>query len=252
MQDSQPSEYVINNVQQLFPLNQNLANFRATFVVQSLSDEPFMGLVVNQQALDSGEAITFRTSEQGTFSGEIVQDNNENMNWYLALKSAKPNKVTIDIRTQAVAPKPVQPLAMTRAQAAAGGSSSASSKSWLGRWNQLDLSTKLLIGLALAAVAFYVYKTYYLGRFASGAEDESFALSPLIPANELLPPLSPKVAANIAAPILASVAPASPAVAAAPAVGGADAAAAANVAGMTTATVLGDDLLAKVKGLPDI
>jgi hypothetical protein len=250
MQESQPSEYVINNVQQLFPLNQNLANFRATFVVQSLSGEPFMGLVVNQQALDSGEAITFRTSEQGTFSGEIVQDNNENMNWYLALKSTKPNKVTIDIRTQAVAPKPVQPLAMTRAQAASGGSSAASSKSWWNNWTQLDLSTKVLIGLVLFAIAFYVYKTYYVRRDA-GAEEE-MNLSPFIPPGELLPPLTPKTASAFAAPNLFAAAPVAAAPVAAAPVAATDAAAAANVAGMTTATVLGEDLLAKVKGLPDI
>jgi hypothetical protein len=102
---SPANQYVINNVQQLFELNPNVTNFKSNFAVKSSSNEPFMGIVINQQALDSGENLEFKTAEQGFFSGEIVQDNNIYTNWYLALKSQKPNKVMINIQTQPVPPR---------------------------------------------------------------------------------------------------------------------------------------------------
>jgi hypothetical protein len=102
------NQYVINNVQQLFELNPNLVNFKSSFVIQSLTNEPFMGLVLNQQALDSGNTLEFKVAEQGYLSGEITQDNNVYTNWYLALKSQKPNKVMINIQSIPVAPRSVQ------------------------------------------------------------------------------------------------------------------------------------------------
>ena len=109
VENSLPNQYVINNVQQLFELNHNLVNFKSIFSVKSLSGEPFWGIVVSQQILDSGDLPDFKSADQGVFSGEITQDNNLYTNWYLALKSQKPNKVVIDIQTFPVSPRDTNP-----------------------------------------------------------------------------------------------------------------------------------------------
>ena len=99
------THYIINNVQQLFELNKSLTNFSSRFSVQSITNEPFYGIVTNQKNLDSGNKLEYKFAETGIFSGEIVQDNNINDHWYLVLKSPSPNKVTIDIDTKPIAPK---------------------------------------------------------------------------------------------------------------------------------------------------
>lgn len=119
VENSLPNQYVINNVQQLFELNHNLVNFKSIFSVKSMSGEPFWGIVVSQQILDSGDLPEFKSADQGFFSGEITQDNNLYTNWYLALKSQKPNKVVIDIQTFPVPPReavPPQPQPQPQAQ----------------------------------------------------------------------------------------------------------------------------------------
>lgn len=104
-------QYVINNVNQLFPLNQNLSNFRAVFSVISSTAEPFYGIVVDQgllDSLDAGKQLEFKVAEQGVFTGEIIQDNNSNTNWYLVLKSPQPNSVTVNIQTVPIPANPQQ------------------------------------------------------------------------------------------------------------------------------------------------
>lgn len=102
------THYIINNVQQLFELNKSLTNFSSKFYVQSITNEPFYGIITNQKNLDSGNKLEYKFAETGIFSGEIIQDNNINDHWYLVLKSSSPNKVTINIDTKPVNPK-IQP-----------------------------------------------------------------------------------------------------------------------------------------------
>ena len=107
------THYIINNVQQLFELNKSLTNFSSRFSVQSITNEPFYGIITNQKNLDSGNKLEYKFAETGIFSGEIVQDNNINDHWYLVLKSPSPNKVTIDIDTKPVNPK-IQPQSQSQ------------------------------------------------------------------------------------------------------------------------------------------
>ena len=100
------NQYTLSSVQQLFELNpQNYENFQSNFSVKSLTNEPFWGLVVDQTTLDSGSQLEFKSADVGFFSGEIVQDTDNNSNWYLVLKSIKPNNVIVDIQTQPIYPK---------------------------------------------------------------------------------------------------------------------------------------------------
>lgn len=92
---NQKWQYTINDVQQIFSLNQNLNNFKTSFQVQSLSNEPFFGILVDEQTLQSGKTLEFKTLENGIFSDDIPQDNNKPTYWYLVLKSIKPTKVNI-------------------------------------------------------------------------------------------------------------------------------------------------------------
>jgi hypothetical protein len=259
MENSEPiaalpaNEYVINSVQQLFPLNQNLVNFRASFVVRSASGEPFLGLVVDQHALDSGENLSFRAAEQGVFSGEISQDNGESTNWYLVLKSAKPNKVSVDIRTQPIAahslapvqpPAPVQPLpAAARMQAARRSSSRTSLGGLWEQFNALHPALKLILGAGLASGLYWLWQKWQERRGHGRAAQDDEGLDHL--SNQEVAAVLAPAAKPAGVEPLAAAAPA-----AAPAAPVIDPIA--SVEGATTATVLGDDLLAKVNKLPDI
>lgn len=104
----------INKVQQLFDLNNNIKNFHSTFTIQSTNSTPFFAVVVDQSTLDSGAPLQFKYAQDGSLSGEVRQDEDENKIWYLVLKSDEPNEVDISIDTKQVPPrmsnvqKPVQ------------------------------------------------------------------------------------------------------------------------------------------------
>ncbi|NBP59391.1 hypothetical protein EBU71_23110 [bacterium] len=185
---SPSNQYVINNVQQLFELNPNLVNFRANFMVKSLSNEPFMGLVINQQTLDSGNMPEFKSADQGYFSGEITQDNNLYTNWYLALKSQKPNKVVIQIQSMAIPPReamqdPYGNLEHHPYGHAPQGQPHMHPPLKEGYGSYLSMNNLMtVVGVAAAATACYLAYKYY--------KERSLKPQPMNPiAASLMPPL---------------------------------------------------------------
>lgn len=174
------NQYTINNVQQLFSLNQNLVNFKTSFSVSSLSKEPFFGIVVDQQMLDSGETLEFKSADKGLFSGDITQDNNIATNWYLVLKSTKPNKVVIDIKPVEIPPsqeslvQQEQGSSVLSAPSAQDPNSNNESfvsnvKKFFSK-NQRYL-TMFGVGVLLVIVAYFGYK-YYKKRYAKASTQE--------------------------------------------------------------------------------
>jgi len=108
----QPKTLTLKKTQQLFDLNNNLINFKSSFSVTSQNKEPFYIVVTNQQTLDSGSPLEFKFADQGFASGDISQDQNQQNNWYLVLKSDKPNNVSIDIKTFPIPPQQMPPQQM--------------------------------------------------------------------------------------------------------------------------------------------
>jgi hypothetical protein len=253
METATPSnQYVINNVQQLFALNTNLVNFQSKFMVKSLSNEPFMGLVVNQQALDSGQALEFRNADQGVFSGEIIQDNNIPGNWYLVLKSPKPNKVSVDIQTFPVAPRPQQPA---ESFALTGRDSGPTANT--GIWDSiksLSGTTKIIIGVVILGIVFYFGRKYYIS-YKERQQDVGFddLYTPSGYAPMYAPPMPPKQMYPSPAPESAPPVVSTPAPEPAPPVVSTPAPAPASVPkGTTTQDILGADLISKVNELPKL
>ena len=95
----------IGKVQQLFDLNNNIKNFHSTFTIQSTNSTPFFAVVADQSTLDSGSSLQFKYAQDGSLSGEVRQDEDENKSWYLVLKSDQPNEVDISIDTKQVPPR---------------------------------------------------------------------------------------------------------------------------------------------------
>lgn len=95
----------IGKVQQLFDLNNNIKNFHSTFTIQSTNSTPFFVVVADQSTLDSGSSLQFKYAQDGSLSGEVRQDEDENKSWYLVLKSDQPNEVDISIDTKQVPPR---------------------------------------------------------------------------------------------------------------------------------------------------
>jgi hypothetical protein len=181
---SPSNQYVINNVQQLFELNPNMVNFKSTFMVKSLTNEPFMGLVVNQQILDSGNMPEFKSADQGFFSGEISQDNNLYTNWYLVLKSQKPNKVVLQIQSVPIPPRDAQedPYRNLDVHPYGHGHPHGHLREGYGSYFTMNnVMTAVAVGAAIAA-CYLAYK-YYKERSVKTTNINSVAAS-LMPSGE--------------------------------------------------------------------
>lgn len=99
--------YTLNEFKQLIDLNGESTNFDVQFSVTSQTNEPFEIIVVDQTTLDGTPTLDYKVADQGTLSGNIVQDkNNHYQNYFLVLKSSKPNKCVVEI-TKKELPKPI-------------------------------------------------------------------------------------------------------------------------------------------------
>jgi hypothetical protein len=96
--------YNITSTQQLFDISKGLTNFQSAFRVQSSTNEPFYGVVVNQEMLDTGAEIQFQHAKDGVLAGDMTQSDNIRRNWFLLLKSDTPQAVVVSIDTQQVTP----------------------------------------------------------------------------------------------------------------------------------------------------
>jgi hypothetical protein len=94
--------YILGKHNQLIDLNGDTVNFEITFAVTSENKETFEMAILDQKTLDSSPDIPFRKAVQGSLSGNILQDNNEYQNYFLALKSGKECKVNVEITKQEI------------------------------------------------------------------------------------------------------------------------------------------------------
>lgn len=102
------SKYNISNIKQLIDLNGKAVNFLVNFKAVSLSNENFDALVVTQEMLDSNEPLTYQKA-QGEISGQIKNDNSIYNNYFLCIKSDKPNEIEVSINIQQIQPSEPQP-----------------------------------------------------------------------------------------------------------------------------------------------
>jgi hypothetical protein len=236
-----PNQYVINNVQQLFELNPNLVNFKSSFAVKSLSNEPFMGIVINQQTLDSGENLAFKTADQGFFSGEIIQDNNLYTNWYLALKSQKPNKVMINIQTQPVPARQTNPVDQYNVDAHphAYHPPIQSRESYFTPTNIMTV-----VAVLAAGAAFYFAYQYYKNNQSQSKSMNKVAAS-LLPSQQ--PVIAPMVVPTAVPEVISneSIIPKTM-------VDTLSAPSALDIGGSSAEDILGSDLLGQINKLPNI
>ena len=93
------SKYNISNIKQLIDLNGKAVNFLVNFKAVSLSNENFDALVVTQEMLDSNEPFNYQKA-QGEISGQIKNDNGIYNNYFLCIKSDKPNEIEVSINIQ--------------------------------------------------------------------------------------------------------------------------------------------------------
>lgn len=102
------SKYNISNIKQLIDLNGKAVNFLVNFKAVSLSNENFYALVVTQEMLDSNEPLNYQRAE-GEISGQIKNDNGIYNNYFLCIKSDKPNEIEVSINIQPIQPSQPPP-----------------------------------------------------------------------------------------------------------------------------------------------
>ena len=94
-------EILITPVSQLIDLNSGMKNFQTVFKV--VSDGHFMGVVVTQSMLDSGD-IQYRNANQSgdnfVLSGQVKNDTNQYNNYYLVLKTDDDVVAEVTVNTQ--------------------------------------------------------------------------------------------------------------------------------------------------------
>lgn len=95
----------VNNFKQLIDLNGDSVNFDITFSVKSQNGEPFDLIVVDQQTLDSGKTLEYKTIEDGIISGHLVNDSDKYQNYFLCIKSTVSCECNINIIKKEIQPK---------------------------------------------------------------------------------------------------------------------------------------------------
>jgi len=163
--------------------------------------------------------------------------------------SIKPNKVSIDFQTVAIPPRPANSNPVAQIARTPPRDSGSSGSSWSSLLNFQNL-LKVLMGAGILSVIYVLFKKFWkvsparqqqrpaIVGFEHG-EGEGPGFEPVA-----FQPTSP-AASGITATSNVSVPPAA-------AAGDAAAPAVAPLEGTTTAAVLGEDLLAKVKNLPEV
>lgn len=96
---SNTNTYSVGNIRQLVELSGgNDVNFKLKFKVQSNEGSPFQVLVISEEDLNNGKETEFKNVDDGYIEAEIVNNNNQNVVYYLILRAEEPCEcqVTID------------------------------------------------------------------------------------------------------------------------------------------------------------
>lgn len=102
----------LSKTKKLIDLNGPLANFEATFKVQTKNGEPFDLLVVDQTTLDNNPDLPYQKA-QGEISGTVTENKGVFQNYFLVLKADPPCECQVEIilreipRAEVKAPPPV-------------------------------------------------------------------------------------------------------------------------------------------------
>jgi len=147
--------YQIGKIKKLIDLNGDTTNFDISFRVSSRNKEPFNLLVVDQTTLDNTPNLEYKKIENGTISGNIVQDKNIYQNYFLILKSENPCECEVEITKKElpkkIPPPPTQPQTNTI-------SSLKSNKNSTNTGGISFTKILLIIGAIVAlGIAFYLY-----------------------------------------------------------------------------------------------
>jgi hypothetical protein len=97
--------YKIGKHQQLIDLNGDTVNFEIKFSARSENQEHFNIAIVDQNTIDDNPEIVFRDCDDGELSGNIIYNKNIYQNHYIALKTEKPNNITIRIDKKIIPPQ---------------------------------------------------------------------------------------------------------------------------------------------------
>ena len=137
--------YRIGPQNQIIDLNGSSVNFDINFAVKSKSGKNFKAVVVDQQELDSGKKIEYRTSENGEISANLISDKNVYKSYNLVLQSDEPQDVEVVIDKKIISPNiPPPPQKVVKPPP---------KKNWM-NWKMVALVTVIIIGIGLL-VYFY-------------------------------------------------------------------------------------------------
>lgn len=102
--------YLVNNVRQIIPINDDITNFELEYKLYS-SDGNFTAVIVSQEQLDMNKIPSPRVIEKGAvLSGGVKSDDNQKTIYYLILQSDTPCNVVFEyIRHEIAQQQPPQP-----------------------------------------------------------------------------------------------------------------------------------------------
>lgn len=142
----------IGQIKKLIDLNGDTTNFDISFQVSSRNKEPFQLLVVDQTTLDNTPELQYKNVDNGTISGNIVQDKNVYQNYFLVLKSDNPCECDIEI-TKKELPKSVPQIPQIKQTVTAPNNSHSTKKDGF-NWVKIFLILGVIVGIG---VVLYLY-----------------------------------------------------------------------------------------------
>ena len=144
--------YNVTKQKQIIDLNGDSVNFDLTFNAKSKDGKPFYVSVVDQEGLDNGKEISFKKSENGEISANIVSDKNIYKSYNLVIKADEPCTVDISIDKKLIQPNIPKQVPQSRPVQVA--KPPPQKRGWKS-WKKIILIVVIVLGIALLAYFYF-------------------------------------------------------------------------------------------------
>jgi hypothetical protein len=92
----------IGQEKQLLEINHQLVNFRASFRITSLQQQPFYFLIADQETLNTQHELSFNQATDGTIEGDVEMNKNVYHPYYLVIYADDPMDVEVSLKVEEI------------------------------------------------------------------------------------------------------------------------------------------------------
>jgi hypothetical protein len=169
---SKTLEITLSGAQQVIPINDSEILFEAKVMVTSKSGEPFSAVIIDAESLNKlGEKQQpkFQIAEKGVISATIRNDVNKSDIWYLLLKSAKENQVSVQISVSPIAETYTPPPQADEAAVLSASHQDGVQSQPLKKKKKFSWIIIILIVIGIGVLGYFLYTKFFKPKSSSAA-----------------------------------------------------------------------------------